>query len=139
MCCGSKTEQKGKSMKFKGLLLSSCILVAGSAQADDAEPFKTVSDEKKLRKLLTEHSQLKDPFTVQFRNVYVREVLPDTKGNPTKHIYCGELNAKNSYGGYTGWSRFVAHDVTDSPSVAVVDDEFGSIMVNLLCKDAPTG
>lgn len=38
---------------------------------------------------------LKDPNSAQFQNV---------KG------YCGEVNAKNSYGGYTGYKRFISVD-----------------------------
>lgn len=40
-------------------------------------------------------SSLKDPDSAQFQNV---------KG------YCGEVNAKNSYGGYTGFKRFISVD-----------------------------
>ena len=40
-------------------------------------------------------STLKDPDSAQFQNV---------KG------YCGEVNSKNSYGGYVGFKRYVAMD-----------------------------
>lgn len=45
--------------------------------------------------------KLKDPGSAQFRNVEMRLF----EGKP---IICGEVNAKNSYGGYTGFTRFVA-------------------------------
>ncbi|MDC5446163.1 hypothetical protein ACT4Y9_18345 [Acinetobacter baumannii] len=44
----------------------------------------------KVEKIVSE--QLKDPESAEFRNV---------KG------VCGEVNAKNSYGGYTGFKRFI--------------------------------
>ncbi|MFW1945771.1 hypothetical protein ACG93R_19995 [Acinetobacter guillouiae] len=48
----------------------------------------------KIEKLVKD--QLKDPQTAEFKNV---------KGK------CGEVNAKNSYGGYIGYKRFVVeHD-----------------------------
>lgn len=45
---------------------------------------------------------LKDPDSAKFRNVKVKW------GN-----VCGEVNAKNSYGGYVGYRRFYAIDGTD--------------------------
>lgn len=44
---------------------------------------------------------LKDPGSAQFRNVRVKDYL-DGK------IICGEVNGKNSYGGYVGFSPFAA-------------------------------
>jgi hypothetical protein len=46
-------------------------------------------------------SRLKDPDSAQFRNVY----FTDASGGP---MVCGEVNSKNSYGGYVGFQRFVA-------------------------------
>ena len=44
---------------------------------------------------------MKDPSSVQFRRVEIKMF----KGN---RIVCGELNAKNSYGGYVGFKKFIA-------------------------------
>lgn len=44
---------------------------------------------------------LKDPDSAKFRNVRM-------KTYDGLHIVCGEVNAKNSYGGYTGYKRFAA-------------------------------
>lgn len=46
-------------------------------------------------------SSLKDPGSAQFRNV---EIKPYGYGK----VVCGEVNAKNSYGGYVGFAKFVA-------------------------------
>ena len=51
---------------------------------------------------------LKDPTSAQFRNV---RVLPHVSGK----IVCGEINGKNSYGGYVGFRPFAA-----SPSGATM-------------------
>lgn len=40
---------------------------------------------------------LKDPGSAQFRKTYVNG-----------QYFCGEVNAKNSYGGYVGFRRFAA-------------------------------
>lgn len=45
-------------------------------------------------------SDLKDPDSAKFRNVFISMY----KGKPT---LCGELNAKNSFGAYTGYKRFL--------------------------------
>lgn len=53
---------------------------------------------------------LKDPGSAQFRNdftYHVRDTL----------IYCAEVNAKNSYGGYSGFEAF---------QVSVLEDRVGS-------------
>lgn len=47
-------------------------------------------------------NSLKDPDSAKFRSVKVKW------GN-----VCGEVNAKNSYGGYVGYRRFYAIDGTD--------------------------
>ena len=44
---------------------------------------------------------LKDPGSAQFRDVSIK-----TFG--ANKIVCGEVNGKNSYGGYVGFKRFVA-------------------------------
>ena len=44
---------------------------------------------------------LKDPMSAQFRNV---RMVPYGPGS----VICGEVNGKNSYGGYVGFKRFVA-------------------------------
>lgn len=46
-------------------------------------------------------SGLKDPESAQFRSVRVSNFRGDK-------VICGEVNAKNSYGGYVGFKRFVA-------------------------------
>lgn len=54
----------------------------------------------KLRKEETTKN-LKDPSSAQFRNLYISF----DKGETTPTL-CGEINAKNSYGGYVGFRRF---------------------------------
>lgn len=48
--------------------------------------------------------RLKDPESAQFMNVKVyRSAVP---------AVCGEVNAKNGFGGYTGYKRFVSNTLT---------------------------
>lgn len=54
----------------------------------------------------------KDPDGAEFRNVFV-----------TPFGVCGEVNAKNSYGGYTGYKLFVWQRKSGT---AIIMDEVGS-------------
>jgi hypothetical protein len=57
-------------------------------------------------------AQLKDPQSAQFRDLYVSDSIgigDDGKDINVRTWYlCGQINAKNSYGGYTGFQRFAA-------------------------------
>ncbi|MEP0189758.1 MAG: hypothetical protein ABJP70_01220 [Erythrobacter sp.] len=48
-------------------------------------------------------SRLKDPDSAEFRNVGYY-----SGGSEGASAVCGEVNAKNSFGGFTGFERFVA-------------------------------
>ncbi len=48
---------------------------------------------------------LKDPTSVQYRNLIA--VLHTSTLREASHTTCGEINAKNSYGGYVGFRRFI--------------------------------
>lgn len=71
---------------------------------------------------------LRDPLAAQFREVKVvtRPADPKSKAKPDRFV-CGEMNAKNAYGGYISFSRFfvdVDRDVvTLDPQVQVTSDE----------------
>lgn len=61
--------------------------------------FFDVTDLKELRQLLVDHSELRDPFSVEFRRAQ------STARSPLM-IFCGQLNAKNANGAYIGWTDF---------------------------------
>ena len=46
--------------------------------------------------------KLKDPKSAQFRKVFFH------RGSGNIPVTCGEVNAKNSFGGYKGFQRFVS-------------------------------
>lgn len=46
-------------------------------------------------------SRLKDPNSAEFKDVH----FSDAGGTP---VACGQVNSKNTYGGYTGFQHFVA-------------------------------
>lgn len=62
--------------------------------------------EDKAQTEILEHlkTRLKDGESAKFRATR----MVTYGGNGTGRLMCGEVNAKNSYGGYTGFTRFVA-------------------------------
>ena len=62
---------------------------------------------------------LKDPFSAQFRGIECSDFG-----------CCGEVNAKNLYGAYTGWRTFSASKADDGWSAIIADDS-GSLPSNL--------
>lgn len=75
---------------------------------------------------------LKDPASAQFRDL--RAV-----GTGDKLRLCGEINGKNSYGGYVGFKKFAV--AANTAMIEPAPDAFGVReatldLINHLCKDA---
>jgi hypothetical protein len=51
---------------------------------------------------------LKDPDSAQFRKTYLSKI--ESGGS----AICGEVNSKNSYGGYAGFQRFISSGLAES-------------------------
>jgi hypothetical protein len=66
---------------------------------------------------------LKDAPSARFKDIYVSAWTDDHDGK-IKPVLCGEVNAKNSFGGYSGFQPFVAdeHNALFGPQAA---DMFG--------------
>ncbi len=76
------------------------------------DPTKKAAKDMEAKQLaLVERSRnnvalmLKDPASAKFRNSYFSLALIGGKEIP---VTCGEVNAKNSFGAYTGYERFIA-------------------------------
>lgn len=78
-------------------LLTACNKAADRNSSAAASPSINDQMEEKAKKTIA--NSLKDPGSAQFRNI--RESSPG--------ILCGEVNAKNSMGGYVGFKRFTWH------------------------------
>ena len=87
-------------MKLNHITRASIIVVAMLAifaNTSHAATNQQIINEAKL----AVKERLKDPESARFRNVRVEE-------NPNKSVWIkGEYNAKNSYGGYVGFEKFV--------------------------------
>ena len=81
-------------------------VVIGMPKSTPPSPEKSAqikAIEQQTQSRIALQGYLKDPVTAQIRN---------HKGN------CGEVNSKNSFGGYTGFKRFIA-----SPTIVAVEGE----------------
>lgn len=77
---------------LKYILLSfACTLPIVTLAAETPFTIKAKNEIKDL---------MKDPESTQFRNI--KEIV-NTQGN---HVLCGQINSKNSYGGYVGFKPF---------------------------------
>lgn len=126
---------------MKRVAVWSSLVIAGCAQADHKastlKPLPPVSlSAPQIAAVETAVREgLKDPQSAQFRNV---------KGgqNGGSVTVCGEVNARNSYGGYPGFSPFIgllaAQKDTGRPAFVVVSMEStgnGPIITRKMCAD----
>lgn len=78
------------------------IVVLAFSIAQGCRPTK-VDHEQRIPGLISDHSELLDPFSAQFRGLRY-EGFKSTGWEA--ETWCGEINAKNSFGAYTGWQFF---------------------------------
>ena len=84
-----------------GGLVAVAVLVSTGQISNWIDPYSSAKSAVK--------EKLVDPASSQFKNVSKKSVA-----------YCGEVNAKNSMGGYTGFRRFHAFPDPDRRSEWVV-------------------
>jgi hypothetical protein len=88
-------------------------LLAASTRAREQEQKRADEQEAKRKwaevsRLYAQHqisAVLKDPDSAQFRNITIEDsptYNPDYPG-----LACGQVNARNSFGGYTGYKYFI--------------------------------
>lgn len=93
-------------MKTIIAILTICALYSTNVLAGPEDSYDRTTDAKKIawmdRGMAAAKAKLKDPSSAQFRNVYFHigaDGIPMT---------CGEVNSKNSFGGYGGYQKFVS-------------------------------
>ena len=89
-------------------MLSICGLAVAQSQAARIKAF----DIAKAKELIAD--EFSDPDSVKFRRMFISELM-NPKGEAVLYL-CGEVNAKNRMGGYTGYRRFLVDQ-----SMALVD------------------
>jgi len=117
-------------------LLVLVIFLAFAASAADVWIWTPTEDYDELKQALIDKSSLKDPFSVHLRDVYVRQV--ESTGST---FWCGQINAKNSWGAYGGFQVFVMRRSDGKSSdITMLDDEedvMGRLSIDLLCRGTP--
>jgi hypothetical protein len=79
----------------------------------------TVAQKKLIEQAVKE--QLKDPDSAKFKH-------SDYHVDKTDGVYCGYVNAKNSYGGYTGFQTFEVLSVADGKGFIMIGVDGDGVM-----------
>lgn len=88
---------------MRGLLIIGLTIIATAALAQSRKPDPLMDGIMIDQAEKTIAGMMKDPETVEFRNVVLKRYDPTT----TALTGCGEMNAKNSFGAYVGYGPFV--------------------------------
>jgi len=102
-----------QAYRLKGLqcFCATAILAVASVECFAADKIPVLAARAEQAKDAVK-ATLKDPESAQFRNLYTKSWTG--KASPDDAV-CGEVNAKNSYGGYTGFTRFYQVNPNDAP------------------------
>lgn len=84
---------------MKCFVFAAAVFAASAAAAQSGGGEKAFIRESQARI----EAQLKDPGSVQYRNLFVSKQQGDDA-----LFLCGEVNAKNAYGGYVGFRQFIS-------------------------------
>lgn len=101
--------------QFLGILLVLAIVGCGKQTSETGDKVALdVKDEQtstvKNDLILIMKSRLKDPDSAKFQNVntFFDEFILDSGNSAiTRAAICGQVNSKNSYGGYAGFNNFI--------------------------------
>lgn len=117
-------------------LLSACVPAAKSIKEAPivVTQKRALSDVEKNVIQESVRGKLKDPDSAKFS-------MPQVNENGAPNVYCGLVNAKNSYGGYTGFTPFMATlvrtngEVKGSFAMLPSSSRFGEMAMISMCKD----
>jgi len=106
--------------------------VIESSKPDIEDP--RVVETAAVRRLVLD--ALKDPGSAQFRNVMRRPGWGQPGIMGPMGAYCGEVNAKNAYGGYPGFKKFAVTVPLKADTKVDFEDEFNLPFAwEVFCKD----
>ena len=98
----------GKVAIVKNFLIGFVVMIAGSmsAFAGASEAYDSTTDAKKIawmdRGKAAVREKVKDPDSAVFRQVFFQA------GKDGIPMTCGEVNARNGFGGLAGFQRFIS-------------------------------
>lgn len=97
--CAVDETNKVSMLSINGKIFNRHDIVKISGQNAGKPEYSESEDQKFAKNAMNIISaSLKDPESVRWQNVFLADSRLQT--------LCGEVNAKNSYGGYTGFKRF---------------------------------
>lgn len=96
MAAKQRYDDSLTNLRYSSMRVAESISKEAGAHLAQYGEEKTVEEAKKAVK-----GSLKDPESARFQSVRIASYLSGS-------VVCGEVNAKNSYGGYTGFKRFMA-------------------------------
>jgi hypothetical protein len=106
-------------------LLAGCVSTADHVAA---QRVTLTAPQIAVAKEVVSHD-LKDPNSAQFRNIYGFQY----QGQDLTMV-CGEMNAKNSYGGYGGFTYFFTKlSAANEPLITRVDEYGGLETAKYVC------
>lgn len=118
-------------MKIVTAILVICALHSTNVLAGPEDSYDRTTDVKKVVWMdlgkAAAKAKLKDPSSAQFRNVYFH------KGADGIPMTCGEVNPKNSYGGYSGYQKFVSAGESELTFLQAQVVDFGTAW-NQFCR-----
>ncbi|MEB3782420.1 hypothetical protein LLW09_07610 [Pseudomonas paracarnis] len=114
-------------LKRIALVLGACS-VASSALAVQLQWYRVEATKQQIAYAKDKASyDLLDPQSAQFRNIYAV-----SSGNGHDYV-CGQINAKNSYGAYTGFKAFYV-DSIGNVQLDTPDNQLGDIVPSICNK-----
>jgi uncharacterized membrane protein YagU involved in acid resistance len=90
------------SLKWHLSVAALIAILSGCAGVDKVGPEVALPPAAQHAVAEAVANQMKDPNSAEFRNWHAFQSQQGL-------LVCGEVNAKNSYGGYVGFTHFVAH------------------------------
>lgn len=124
---GANPSSKGQHAKsiasIAGLVGVGIIGVLLAARMFTPGAPDTVADEQSKRAIWVARGQeaakakLKDPGSAQFRAVYFN------RGKDGLPVTCGEVNSKNSFGGYSGHQKFIS---AGNPELTYLEEQMAA-------------
>ena len=116
-------------MKLKAIIIAAALIApAAHAQKYDMSTpynFETTSIKGSMNYLAESRvaDSLKDPDSAKFRKSFEGD-----------GVYCGEVNAKNSFGAYIGWKKWVWNPALTVMQGQVKDKDFVYVWNELCAK-----
>ena len=118
--------------RIKGLIVCALLIILPqTVNAGIEDAYNRTTDVKKIgwmdKGIKMVRTKLKDGDSAKFKNVYFHK---GAKGIP---MTCGNVNSKNSFGGYSGYQRFIS---AGRPELTYLEEQVSDFdrIWNLFCR-----